>query len=99
MIDAAYLSAGGSQVPTFKEGFPRLSVQANEKYLLSNPESPPELYVNPCKELKYVRTIPSSESFVPRAVCNTWEEIFSPEEPPEVLLHSSLDSRLLIGQA
>ena len=28
-----------------------------------------------------------------------WEEIFSPEELPEVLPHSSLDSRLLIDPA
>ena len=40
-----------------------------------------------------------SESLVPRDVCNTWEEIFSPEEPPEVLPHSSLDSWLLVGPA
>ena len=40
-----------------------------------------------------------SESFVPRAVCNTWEEIFSPEEPPEVPLHSSLDIQPLVGPA
>ena len=31
---------------------PKLSVQANERYRLSNPESPPELYINPSRELK-----------------------------------------------
>ena len=28
------------------------SLPTNERYLLSNPESPPELYINPCRELK-----------------------------------------------
>jgi hypothetical protein len=37
------------------------------------------IYKKPCR-------VPLSEPFVPRAVCNTWEEIFSPEEPPEVPL-------------
>jgi hypothetical protein len=31
---------------------PKLSVQANERYLLVNPESPPKLYINPFRELK-----------------------------------------------
>jgi hypothetical protein len=35
-----------------------------------------------------MRTIPSSDSFVPRAVCNSWEEI-SPEEPPTLLTEFS----------
>ena len=42
---------------------------------------------------------PLSESFVPRAVCNTWEEIFSPEEPPEVLPHSLLYCWLFVSPA
>lgn len=46
-----------------------------------------------------MRTTPLSESFVPRAVCNTWEEIFSPEEPPEVLPHSLLYCWLFVSPA
>ena len=38
--------------PHANKVFPKLSVQANERYLLSNPESPPELYINPSRELK-----------------------------------------------
>ena len=30
----------------------KLSVQANERYLLPNPESHPKLYINPSRELK-----------------------------------------------
>jgi hypothetical protein len=39
-----------------------------------------------------------SGSFVPRVVCNTWEEI-SPEEPTKVPLYFCLDSQLFIGPA
>ena len=46
-----------------------------------------------------MRTIPSSQYFVPRSVCNNREDIFSPEELPEVPPHSSLNSRLLHGPA
>jgi hypothetical protein len=38
-------------------------------------------------------------SFVWVFCFNTWEEIFSPKEPPEALPHSSLNSWLLIGPA
>ena len=31
---------------------PKLSVQAYERNLLSNPKSHPELYINPSRELK-----------------------------------------------
>ena len=36
---------------------PKLSVQANERYLLSNPESPPKLYINPIQEVQGVREL------------------------------------------
>jgi hypothetical protein len=40
-------------LPTCKfEVSPKLSVLANVRYLLSNPESPPELYINPSRKLK-----------------------------------------------
>ena len=51
----AWLSATQEQHQAFPHAnkvFPKLSVQANERYLLSNPESPPELYINPSRELK-----------------------------------------------
>jgi hypothetical protein len=51
----AWLSATQEQhqaFPHVNKVSPKLSVQANERYVLSNPESPPELYVNPCRELK-----------------------------------------------
>jgi hypothetical protein len=51
----AWLSARHEQHQVFPHAnkvSPKLTVQANERCLLSNPESPPELHINSCRELK-----------------------------------------------
>ena len=61
---------------------PKLSVQANERYLLSNPESLPKLYINPIQGTRVVQELLCHLSLFFSKSCNTWEEIFSPKEPP-----------------
>jgi hypothetical protein len=77
---------------------PKLSVQANEKYLLSNPESSPILYISPIHGIKSVQELLLLPSIFPKS-CNTWGEFISPEVAPEALLHCSLASWLLISLA
>jgi hypothetical protein len=51
---------------------PKLSVQANERYPLWNPESPPKLYINPIQGLKVCKNYSVIWDFCYKS-SNTWK--------------------------
>jgi hypothetical protein len=58
--------------------YPKLSVQVNKRYLLSNPVSPPKLYINPTQGIKVCENYSVIFVFCSES-CNTWEETCSPK--------------------